>query len=509
MPDTAQNIPSDWKLDVREVALGEYNPGLIKVQSFLEQFGYLKEPKQDGILGKTTSKALSRFQTLYSLPVTGVLDELTAQAMELPRCALPDDISEDYPDSIALKTSATYIEENDDQSPVHYRKSFTYAFKNFTTDLPKKTVKDIIRRAFSEWETHTGLAFSEIDKVPADIEIEFGANNPEPSGTVLGWATLGGHTIHFKDGWSWKDISRSNERYSAPLLSVAIHEIGHILGLQHSTTPTLMAPANAGRARLHSGDVQRIQALYPRRQLLAIGGHVISWNGHDNGYRVWEFDHSKKDPIPSPAIVEGHWSSIDDTHILLPIDGFVLDWIPKEGTYRLWQFDPTQSDPLPGSAVQSGRWSSIRAGHVLVPIGKYILDWIPRTGAFRLWNFDATKSDPLSGSAVQEGKWSSVGHDHVLIPIKNKFVLDWQPRSGEYRLYKFDPSSADPLADPPIQRGTWSSIRSGHVLIPVSDYVIDWVPHTGEYRLWQFDAAQSDPLPSAVQRGLWNSVVGQ
>ena len=415
-----------------------------------------------------------------------------------------------------MAQSTVWVQPGDIKARRHYRRSFTWAFdrsvaapnKPFTPDLPTSTVRDIVREAFAEWAAQTDLVFVEVDDSPADFEVYFGPERPKPSWHTLATAELGGRELHFRDGWRWEEMVHTDTKYGQHLLSIAIHEIGHLLGLAHGPRHSIMSSRASARRRLHRADVERVRALYPRRQLVPIGGHVLDHLGHGNGYRVWRFDPTGADPLPGPAVQSGHWSGVDDTHTLIPMGNtHVLDWVPLERTFRLWSFDPTRKDPLP-KKVQSGRWRTVDAGHVLVPVGTFVIDYVPRTGAFRVYPFDPSQSDPLPGPALSSGTWSDVWGKDVLVPMGSQHVLVWNPPTGDYRLYRFDPRASDPLVGSPIAQGRWSTIKSGHHLVPLGTHILDWVPHTGGYRLWKIDLTAADPLVRMGVVGTWSTVRG-
>ncbi|MCO5297800.1 MAG: matrixin family metalloprotease [Fimbriimonadaceae bacterium] len=75
-------------------------------------------------------------------------------------------------------------------------------------------------------------------------------------GTILG-------DVHFDNGNTWGDGSGG----TIDFYTVALHEIGHALGLGHSSvTGSIMEPVYAGpRHTLHADDIAGIQAIYGAR----------------------------------------------------------------------------------------------------------------------------------------------------------------------------------------------------------------------------------------------------
>ncbi len=149
----------------------------------------------------------------------------------------------------------------------------TYFFLNSTDKLAGDTERELVRAAFALWATQTPLTFSEVDtSTSADILIgwanaEHGDGEPfDGAGDVLAHASYPNPYdarqvfLHFDDAERWVD----SETQNVDLLTVAAHEIGHNLGLDHSADPnSLMYPSYRGPHRfLSEDDVAGAQSLY-------------------------------------------------------------------------------------------------------------------------------------------------------------------------------------------------------------------------------------------------------
>ena len=149
----------------------------------------------------------------------------------------------------------------------------TYFFENGTNQLEGQLERDIIRRAFALWSDQTSLTFTEVASTSeADILVawavrDHGDGDPfDGPGDVLAHASFPNPydddrvILHFDDEERWVD----SETRDVDLLTVAAHEIGHNLGLAHSSDPNaLMYAAYTGPRRfLSEDDVAGVQAIY-------------------------------------------------------------------------------------------------------------------------------------------------------------------------------------------------------------------------------------------------------
>jgi hypothetical protein len=154
-----------------------------------------------------------------------------------------------------------------------------FKFLNGTPDIPPARQRDITREAFARWQAICGLRFREAaDPETAQLNVAFhrgshGDGNAfdeagGPDGNTLAHAffppPVGGTwagALHFDEFEQWKDPPGGP---GTRLFNVALHEIGHLLGLSHSQDTNAIMYAYYGEDRndLRPDDVAGAQSLY-------------------------------------------------------------------------------------------------------------------------------------------------------------------------------------------------------------------------------------------------------
>ncbi|XP_052045705.1 interstitial collagenase A [Apodemus sylvaticus] len=201
------------------------------------------------------AEKLRQMQKLFGLKVTGSSDPETLSAMRKPRCGVPD-------------VAPYAITHN---NPRWSKTHLTYSILNYTPYLPRAVVEDAIERAFRVWSDVTPLTFERVFEEEGDIVFSFHRgdhddNNPfdgpnyKLAHTFPPGPRLGGD-VHYDLDERWTDNSDNFN-----LFYVTAHELGHSLGLTHSSDiGALMFPSYTWYTEdfvLNQDDINRIQALY-------------------------------------------------------------------------------------------------------------------------------------------------------------------------------------------------------------------------------------------------------
>jgi hypothetical protein len=216
-----------FSLEVRDIGRNEAHPEMLKVQQYLERFGYLGPEYQRRVLDEATQKALERFQRRVGLDVTGVLDPPTAARLEEPRCGFPDTRPGfallEHPFPAGCKYDGTRLR---------------YAIVRFSEQatIGEEIAGPAIRAAFDEWQKLISLDFVEVSTAGGP-ELTIGWDPIDIPGNVIadafppppcGDPTAGQCSFDEEDKW---DVEIHDNFFA--LKPVAVHEIGHLLGLAH------------------------------------------------------------------------------------------------------------------------------------------------------------------------------------------------------------------------------------------------------------------------------------
>ncbi|KAK1570396.1 hypothetical protein Q3G72_001256 [Acer saccharum] len=281
------NNPFQFLQSLENVQKIDHNyTGIKDLKKYLKRFGYLKNYDDNVPAGLEDAHdndllaAIKLYQQSFRLNVTGILDSDTVTQMMKPRCGVPDHVmikpknhghQDDKGKSFHTVAHYRFIPGN----PRWSNKQLTYKFSS-TAQVPDDlNVRSAFKSAFQSWAQVTDFSFKEVadGSNDADIVIGFhrgahGDRNPFDGfqGVLAHSMPPTAGTSHYDADEKWS--SNSNPRLDElDLESVALHEIGHVLGLGHETglREAVMYPTiSYGQTKrdLNDDDIQGIRTLY-------------------------------------------------------------------------------------------------------------------------------------------------------------------------------------------------------------------------------------------------------
>uniref|UniRef100_A0A673CKZ4 Matrix metallopeptidase 21 n=1 Tax=Sphaeramia orbicularis TaxID=375764 RepID=A0A673CKZ4_9TELE len=342
------------------------------------------------------TSALEEFQRVSGLPVTGVFDEATKTAMNKPRCGVPDK-------EVATPLKATYstlipptkrhlaglVSKNRQKREVSETGHMAFSKtllrwrlmgEGYSSQLTVDEQRYIFRLAFRMWSEVSPLDFVEDTSSPLeDIDIRLGFG----TGRHLGCnQRFDGTGREFAHAWFLGDIHfDDDEHFTAPntgsgisLLKVAVHEIGHVLGLPHIYRPgSIMQPSylpHEAGFEMDWMDRKAIQHLYGgckgrfntvfdwiRKERTAYGEVVIRFNTYfmrDDWYWLYE-NRNNRTRYGDPVALQVGWRGIPTGGV----DAYVHVWSRKrddvyffKGT-QFWKYNQDQDQAF--TQDQEGR----------------------------------------------------------------------------------------------------------------------------------------------------------
>ena len=303
------------------------SPGCRRVACLPQPFGWLRLPDQErivavhdelpeaerGYFDEATQESLLEFQRFYRLPATGTVNPETLALMRRPRCGVPDKA----PAAPAGDGAVNFVAGPTKWSNIRPG----YRLSQGTADLTNANVNAALFFAYRSWSLIAQIAAHPVSS-GGDIDVRIttgnhgdGAGNAfDGVGTVLAHGfyppPFGGNfggDLHFDDAETW---TRNLPPTGTDLDTVALHEGGHTLGLNHSDVAGAVMFAFYGGARrnLTADDIAGLRSIYGTRERNSLTNIDTAVEGEGpfagkgyffKGSRYLRYDYA--DDLPDPG----------------------------------------------------------------------------------------------------------------------------------------------------------------------------------------------------------------
>ncbi|KAI6179043.1 Matrix metalloproteinase [Aphelenchoides besseyi] len=230
------------------------------VKDYLDAFGYSHSVQAAGTktAGTEEEEALKEFQKFMGINPSGKVDTMTKSAMLRKRCSNWDKPIPTHEPKLWEKTS------------------LVWAIQSYPVGLNASDVRELVAQAFKAWEIVIAIDFipatTRTSQNDIDVWFEFTDTDPINRNDRTGFS-VGGATepvksrVWIKRTERWGTFQRQ-EAGRLDIFLTIVHEIGHILGLQHSTDqssvmfPIFQRQTGEELPVINSDDVEKLRNLY-------------------------------------------------------------------------------------------------------------------------------------------------------------------------------------------------------------------------------------------------------
>ncbi len=416
-PDAA-DVHVDPTADVddltEDLALGSNGPAVRVVQEYLATYGYLPNArlakrypswrplvKQDiaelGRFDSVTQRAVLALQRQSGLPETGIVDAETRELIGRKRCGIPEGIGDGGPDNHFAPAPYSWPKRN-----------LTWRMVNADTfEVTLERGRVLAAAAASTWAAETSITFTQVtsgEDIPISFDLLDADDGVAPN-------TLAYTSVEFETGSKnivdvamvldteqvWWSADAAAPASTADVQTVILHELGHALGLKHSSIPgSIMLPAPARTQRfLAMDDRIAISTLYDdwivvpgQARDLAAGGTV--------GGAIWAIGTNSVPGGSSPLRWNGQgWDTAPGGAVRIAVDSLGVPWVVNS-VGKIFR-------RTSGSAF-SGTWELIAGCAKDIGAGGgavWIIGCTATPGGFTISKFNGTGWNRVAGGATR------------------------------------------------------------------------------------------------------------
>ncbi|KAM7268426.1 hypothetical protein ACFE04_010592 [Oxalis oulophora] len=271
----------DYLNNLIGIQKGHSVTGLRDLKNYLKTFGYYNNLDQDHIslnnddFDDHLHFAIEEYQKFFNINVTGMLDSDTIKKMTTPRCGGVDIIrgKNNYGTNFNNQTFVSKYSFISEGKWPPSQNTITYRFSTSSEDIDLQTLMSVVANSFQKWaEASDRFTFKGAPiGLGQDVMIGFYAKDHGDGSPFDGFGGVVAHAvidpderlIHYDSDEYWSIYPLFDQM---DLESVSTHEIGHILGLGHSTDPNAVMhpalPPGAMRRDLSQDDIDGIRTLY-------------------------------------------------------------------------------------------------------------------------------------------------------------------------------------------------------------------------------------------------------
>ncbi|KAI3842795.1 hypothetical protein MKX03_003674 [Papaver bracteatum] len=266
--------------------------GLWELKKYFHRYGHLPDTNFTDVLDGQFESAVTLYQSKLGLPLTGRLDSATLSQVMSPRCGVPDNDDHNKLQHTTKHYSLITGRPTWNHSTVPFMLTYALLPKHIIGYIKLSDIRVALEQAFSRWSSVIPVKFTETqDYKHANITIGFyygdrrdGIPFDDRMLAVASGPRSAGAFLHFNAAHTWAvDFNSEKSKSAYDLETTAVHEIGHLLGLNHtSISEAVMWPYIGARTKhvnLALDDVNGAQALYganPKFKLDPLKGKEVA-----------------------------------------------------------------------------------------------------------------------------------------------------------------------------------------------------------------------------------------